>query len=275
GRFSACSGYRSRRHRRRAGAGGRAGAGSGRGAPRNPFRGYPRINGVRCLQKGIARGIWRGHQRHRCLYREIRARPAHRVPRTLQAFGSARPALSVAVSRRRRPLPRGRRQGSSRLLPVGRWAKCRPHQQSANSCGGGGVRHSRGNGRSAGEASTRRVSQRWGRVNQTTARRTRARLTSRSTGPLARVRSPRPVNGSVVRATTDEDLFRPRLTTRRQILTGAASVAMTGWASAEPRSHRLAYLVPASPAANALNLQRTASPPLNGALGSSLTSDGW
>src|SRR5262245_25634688 len=52
---------------------------------------------------------------------------------------------------------------------------------------------------------------------------------------------------------TDEDLFRPRMTTRRQILTGAASVAMTGWASAEPRPHRLAYLVPASPAANALN----------------------
>ena len=43
------------------------------------------------------------------------------------------------------------------------------------------------------------------------------------------------------------------MTTRRQILTGAASVAMTGWASAEQRLHRLAYLVPSSPAANALN----------------------
>jgi hypothetical protein len=43
------------------------------------------------------------------------------------------------------------------------------------------------------------------------------------------------------------------MTTRRQILTGAASVAMTGWASAEQRPRRLAYLVPASPAANALN----------------------
>jgi len=41
--------------------------------------------------------------------------------------------------------------------------------------------------------------------------------------------------------------------TRRQILTGAASVAMTGWASAEQRPHRLAYLVPSSPADNALN----------------------
>ena len=40
---------------------------------------------------------------------------------------------------------------------------------------------------------------------------------------------------------------------RREILTGAASVAMTGWASAQQRPHRLAYLVPASPAANALN----------------------
>jgi putative ABC transport system substrate-binding protein len=43
------------------------------------------------------------------------------------------------------------------------------------------------------------------------------------------------------------------MTTRRQILTGAASVAMTGWASAEQRPHRLAYMVPTSPAANALN----------------------
>src|SRR5262249_49958532 len=52
---------------------------------------------------------------------------------------------------------------------------------------------------------------------------------------------------------TDEDLSRPRMTTRRQILTGAVSVAMIGWASAEQRPHRLAYLVPASPAANAPN----------------------
>lgn len=43
------------------------------------------------------------------------------------------------------------------------------------------------------------------------------------------------------------------MTTRREILTGAASVAMTGWASAEQRPHRLAYLVGASPAVNALN----------------------
>ena len=42
-------------------------------------------------------------------------------------------------------------------------------------------------------------------------------------------------------------------TTRRQILAGAASVAMTGWASAAQRPYRLAYLVPASPAANELN----------------------
>src|SRR5215468_10860480 len=47
--------------------------------------------------------------------------------------------------------------------------------------------------------------------------------------------------------------FRPRMITRRQILTGAASVAMTEWASAEQRPHRLAYLVPSSPADNALN----------------------
>src|SRR5262249_36149470 len=52
---------------------------------------------------------------------------------------------------------------------------------------------------------------------------------------------------------TDADWSRPRMTTRRQILTGAASVAMVGWASAEQRPHRLAYLVPASPAANAPN----------------------
>jgi len=43
------------------------------------------------------------------------------------------------------------------------------------------------------------------------------------------------------------------MTTRREILTGAASVAMTGWASAAQRPHRLAYLVPSSPADNALN----------------------
>jgi len=43
------------------------------------------------------------------------------------------------------------------------------------------------------------------------------------------------------------------MTTRRQIRTGAVSVAMTGWASAAQRPHRLAYLVPASPADNAPN----------------------
>jgi len=39
------------------------------------------------------------------------------------------------------------------------------------------------------------------------------------------------------------------MTTRRQILLGAASVAMIGRASAEQRLHRLAYLVGNSPAA--------------------------
>src|SRR5262245_66673760 len=53
--------------------------------------------------------------------------------------------------------------------------------------------------------------------------------------------------------TTTNDLSRLLMTTRREILTGAASVAMTGWASAEQRPHRLASLVPASPAANAPN----------------------
>lgn len=43
------------------------------------------------------------------------------------------------------------------------------------------------------------------------------------------------------------------MTTRRRILLGAASVAMIGWASAEQRPHRLAYLAGASPAANAVN----------------------
>jgi len=43
------------------------------------------------------------------------------------------------------------------------------------------------------------------------------------------------------------------MTTRREILTGAASFAMTSWASAEQRLRRLAYLVPASPAVNAPN----------------------
>lgn len=52
---------------------------------------------------------------------------------------------------------------------------------------------------------------------------------------------------------TDNALSRRRMTTRREILTGAASVAMTRWASAEQRPHRLAYLVGSSPAANALN----------------------
>jgi putative ABC transport system substrate-binding protein len=42
------------------------------------------------------------------------------------------------------------------------------------------------------------------------------------------------------------------MTSRRQILTGAASVAMTGWASAAQRPYRLAYLVLASPAAHQL-----------------------
>src|ERR1051326_8047878 len=44
-----------------------------------------------------------------------------------------------------------------------------------------------------------------------------------------------------------------RVMTRREILAGAASVAMTGWASAEQRPPRLAYLVGALPPANALN----------------------
>jgi len=57
----------------------------------------------------------------------------------------------------------------------------------------------------------------------------------------------------VVPTTTDEDLFRPRITTRRQVLTGAASLVMTGWVSAAQRPFRLGYLVPASPAANELN----------------------
>ena len=43
------------------------------------------------------------------------------------------------------------------------------------------------------------------------------------------------------------------MTTRRQILTGAASVLATGWARADQRPHRLGYLVPASRAANDLN----------------------
>src|SRR5215212_7262319 len=43
------------------------------------------------------------------------------------------------------------------------------------------------------------------------------------------------------------------MTTRRQILTGAASAAIAGWACAAQRPYRLAYLVPASPAANELN----------------------
>jgi putative ABC transport system substrate-binding protein len=42
------------------------------------------------------------------------------------------------------------------------------------------------------------------------------------------------------------------MTTRRAILTGAASVVVTGWASAQQRPHRLAYLVGASPAVNSL-----------------------
>jgi putative ABC transport system substrate-binding protein len=57
----------------------------------------------------------------------------------------------------------------------------------------------------------------------------------------------------VVPTTKDEGLFRPRISTRRQILTAAASVAMTGWVSAAQRPYRLAYLVPASRAANELN----------------------
>ena len=43
------------------------------------------------------------------------------------------------------------------------------------------------------------------------------------------------------------------MTTRRRILTVGAWVAMTRWASAAQRPHRLAYLVPASPAANEPN----------------------
>ena len=43
------------------------------------------------------------------------------------------------------------------------------------------------------------------------------------------------------------------MNTRRVVLTGVVSLAMTGWASAQRRPHRLAYLVPASPAANAAN----------------------
>ena len=77
------------------------------------------------------------------------------------------------------------------------------------------------------------------------------RRTSRFNGPGLAMLALRPLSVGGVRTTTDEDLFRPRMTTRRQILTGAASVAMTGWASAAQRPHRLAYLVPASPAANA------------------------
>jgi len=57
----------------------------------------------------------------------------------------------------------------------------------------------------------------------------------------------------VVPTTTDEDLFRPRITTRRKILAGGASLVMTGWVSAAQRPFRLGYLVPASPAANELN----------------------
>ena len=43
------------------------------------------------------------------------------------------------------------------------------------------------------------------------------------------------------------------MSTRRAVLTGAVSLAMTGWASAQQRPHRLAYLVPTSPAVNAPN----------------------
>jgi len=43
------------------------------------------------------------------------------------------------------------------------------------------------------------------------------------------------------------------MTSRRQILAGAASVAMTAWAGAAQRPYRLAYLVPATPAANERN----------------------
>jgi hypothetical protein len=41
------------------------------------------------------------------------------------------------------------------------------------------------------------------------------------------------------------------MTTRRQVLTGVASLAMTGWASAQERPRRMAYLVGNSPAGNA------------------------
>ena len=43
------------------------------------------------------------------------------------------------------------------------------------------------------------------------------------------------------------------MTTRRRFVTGGALVAMTRWASAALRPHRLAYLAPASPAANEPN----------------------
>src|SRR5215470_7605964 len=41
------------------------------------------------------------------------------------------------------------------------------------------------------------------------------------------------------------------MTTRRQVLTGVASLAMTGWASAQERPRRMAYLVGNTPAGNA------------------------
>ncbi len=46
-------------------------------------------------------------------------------------------------------------------------------------------------------------------------------------------------------------MSRRRMTTRREILTGAASVAMIGFASAEQRPHRLAFLSGASSATSA------------------------
>ena len=41
------------------------------------------------------------------------------------------------------------------------------------------------------------------------------------------------------------------MTTRREVLTGIASLAMTGWASAQERPRRMAYLVGNTPAGNA------------------------
>ena len=57
-------------------------------------------------------------------------------------------------------------RGSSRLLPTGRRAERRPHQQSANGRGGGGFDHPGSAGGSAGEASTRPIAGWWGWMNR-------------------------------------------------------------------------------------------------------------